>query len=529
MAHGTRSTFEISGERQVINGVDQAPGGLGFRFGRIFHQLPPFRPADAALQLLGRAMTSTSARSEADLPAGYTYFGQFIDHDMSRDLTAGLVQGAPELGQDAVLPPDVIRQGRSPSFDLDSLYGSLTGAVPELLEADGKHMKLGTAAAFGGVPEMIGFDVPRAPSGKALIGDPRNDENLIVQQLHLAFLRFHNAVVDQIDIVRGGESPATILSKARDLVTRHYQWLVVHDFLKRVCRRDVWEAVFGAPGPGSDVWRPDPKVFKVSAAQIPPMPLEFSGAAYRFGHTLVRDDYSWNREFGPGTPFSLFFRFSEVSGSLQGSQNRFPANWIADWRRMFPMEQIQGVKNPLPEDRVNRAMGFDVNLATAMGQIPIKSGVAINLAESNLIRGSRYGLPSGQDVALACQQAGVTISNPLTQTDIQSAWPASGPPIGQMRAEELDTKTPLWFYILAEAQVKEDGKTLGEVGSRIVAETFLALIKTSRTSILFPHQSDPTGFGMFDPASSGISTPQGEALLTLGHLIHLAGATNPLA
>lgn len=538
MSHGSKSTFEIVNEKQFINGVDQSSSTLGFRFGRIFHGIPPFRPTDLSIDELGKAMTANANRSDSTLPAGYTYFGQFIDHDITHDTTAGLTVDAPLIGDS--VSPDTLKQLRSPSLDLDSVYGLPDGANSDFLQPDGIRFRLGTTSATPREPrQFVGFDVPRQGEndkipGKALIGDHRNDENLIVQQLHTVFLKFHNKVVDVLERESPGESAPLVFARARDLVTKHYQWIVLHDFVKRICDPKVWTEVFGPPLTAEDGWNPTPVIFKVSASQIPPMPLEFSGAAFRFGHSLVREDYTWNRIFASSQRFILFFRFSQLSGNLAGSENRFPSDWIADWRRMFKMEDVEG------EARINRtqislnlAKSFDVSLAQALGALPLAPAnvpdASNNLASRNLVRGSRYGLPSGQDVRAACITAGASITSELSPADILNAVNAVDPALGQrVRREEFHLKTPLWFYLLAEAQVKANGQTMGEIGSRIIAETFLAIIRSSRSSIFFPHPTDQTALAIFDPSNSPLKTKAGESLTTLPHIIHFVEATNPL-
>lgn len=135
--HGIKSTFEIVGEGQVKAGESVTPPPEGFRFGRLFPQLPPFRPTDAALTALGQTMTRQIERDDSDIPAGYTYFGQFIDHDITHDGTPGLPVDAPQT-----LSADQIQQLRSPSLDLDSLYGDdhTRGLITD---ADGLRLRLG--------------------------------------------------------------------------------------------------------------------------------------------------------------------------------------------------------------------------------------------------------------------------------------------------------------------------------------------------------------------------------------------------
>jgi len=538
MTHGTKSTFEIVGETQVIAGQTQEPPGLGFRFGRIFQNLPPFRPTDASLTALGTEMTKAfappaPATRDGPVPAGYTYFGQFVDHDITKDTTPGLPQTAPLAG----VNPDVIKQARSPSLDLDSVYGIPDGADPRLLAGDGLHFLLGSTTATPGAPPFlgppsdvpfVGADVPRQASGpnagEAIIGDDRNDENLIIQQLHLAFLKFHNKAVDHFRAAAPDVSDTVIFAQARDIVTRHYQWIVLNDFIRRVVSPPAFRSVLGVSDlSGATSITPNPLVFKVSAAQIPPMPLEFSAAAYRFGHSMVRDDYSWNRFFNTGTTFDQFFRFSHLSGIIGSGLATFPSNWIADWRRMFEMETVTGFpafsRQQFP---LNLARKIDTHLAIELGRLPKGGG---NLAARNLIRGSRNGLPSGQDVAAAIVAAGDKTAKPMSPDDVVKGLDD----LGRKTLTDFDfqMKTPLWYYILKEAE-NGGGATLGPVGSRIVMETFLALIRASVISIFSGDPDNPGNLTVFDPSTSPLRTDGGEPIETLPHLLAFVGDVNML-
>jgi hypothetical protein len=250
--------------------------------------------------------------------AGFTYLGQFIDHDLTFDKTA-LMEGAD------VSPAD-LEQGRSPALDLDSLYG-LGPQDPGSAKfySDGLHLKMGSA---DGGPPTKGFDLPRRGTGnavsrrKAVIPDPRNDENLAVAQLHLAFIRFHNRVVDSLP---ASVPPAQRFNQARKLVVKHYQWMIRSDYLPKICE----------PSVVTDVFKNGRKAFEVGAPpnSMPTMPLEFSVAAFRLGHSMIRADYSWNRNF-PDATLDQLFDFSGLSGDLGGG-DRLPSIWIADFRRLF--------------------------------------------------------------------------------------------------------------------------------------------------------------------------------------------------
>jgi hypothetical protein len=273
-----------------------------FRFSRMGPGGRNRQLTDTTLKALGKAMT-IGGGGQSQIPAGFTYLGQFIDHDLTFDRT--------EVTFGDHVSPAELLQARSPSLDLDSLYGAgpTDPESAKFYEADGIHLKMGKTRAFEGEVARDGFDLPRgagttqAQKRKAIIPDPRNDENLAVAQTHLAMIRFHNRVVDTLP---ASVAPSQRFARARRVVTRHYQWMIRNDFLPRIC----------APGVVNDVFTNGRKAFEVGlpATDVPTMPIEFSVAAYRLGHSMVRRAYNWNRifDFGFGT-LDLLFHFTALS------------------------------------------------------------------------------------------------------------------------------------------------------------------------------------------------------------------------
>jgi hypothetical protein len=449
---------------------------------------PPFRfsrvgPKGTALPLpiarkLARAMV-VGGGGTGSVPAGYTYLGQFVDHDLTMDRTDVM------LGTD-VSPTDLL-QGRSPRLDLDSLYGAGPGNAESarFFEDDGLHLKVGTTIAAQNVPAQPGHDLPRVGKGgpdarrRALIPDPRNDENLIVAQTHLAMLTFHNKVVDKV--------PASLptpqrFTRARKRVTLHYQWLLRHDYLPRIVQPSVLD----------DVWAKGRKLVEPDArpTDVPTMPIEFSVAAFRLGHSMVRDSYNWNSKF-PGTDGTLdwMFLFSGLGGNLAG-ENRLLSSWIADWRRMYDFPAAGKPALAAPSSGVNRAMRIDTRLVDPLAALPPSTfggdesvpPMPRNLAFRNLVRGSMVKLASGQQMVTRLKARGADVA-PLTRAQILDG--ANGAKLDHLTAAERDavaTKTPLWFYILREAEL--NGGRLSGVGARIVAETFHRAMEGSRFSIV---------------------------------------------
>ncbi len=429
-------------------------------FGRMFPKLPPLEVSDSKLKALSDAMLDADpqdvTKDNPNVPAGFTYLGQFVDHDITLDLTS--------LG-DKQKDPLGIENFRTPSLDLDCLYGLGPDGSPHLYARSGaKFEKHGPKfvigkninVGFGGVTGNFSNDLPRSPEGMALIGDHRNDENLLVAQTHLAFLKFHNKVCD---ILAGGANPpADLFAEARRIVTWHYQWLVLHDFVERLTE----------PGIVAKILHDGRKFYRFK--RTPYMPVEFSAAAYRLGHSMVRQTYSHNRVFNP-TGFDFLFGFTGLSGQIIGTLMPdppppaplpvpvLPSNWIIDWRRFYDL----GTPATTTGFAFNSARRLDPFLVKELHSLPGGGG---NLAFRNLKRGVMLGLPSGQDVA-----AHMKVRNPLTAQEI-----ASGPDGKVAKAQGLDKATPLWYYILKEAEVRGKGERLGPVGSTIISEVFVGLV-----------------------------------------------------
>ncbi|HJV05470.1 MAG TPA: heme peroxidase family protein [Actinomycetota bacterium] len=408
------------------------------------------------------------AGADARIPAGFTYLGQFVDHDLTFDRTDVT------LGEN--VGPAELLQARSPSLDLDSLYGAgPDDPVSErFYEADGIHLKMGRTKAVEPHPQFDGFDLPRgagANQRKAVIPDPRNDENLAVAQTHLAFIRFHNRVVDELpSSVPAGQR----FEQARRTVIRHYQWMLRTDYLPRICQA----------GAVSDVFTNGRKAFEVGATptDVPTMPLEFSVAAFRLGHSMIRQNYNWNRDFddGAGTLDWLFI-FSAGSGDL-GGEPRLLSNWVADFRRLYDFSEAGRDDLTVPEAKFNRAMRIDTLITPRLRNLPRFADAEDNLAFRNLTRAKMVALATGQQMATFLRGKGVTLTR-LTPSQVRNG--RNGADLDGLTRPQRDAflrNTPLWFYILREAELNR-GKLAG-VGARIVAETFHRAMEGSRTSIV---------------------------------------------
>jgi hypothetical protein len=438
----------------------------------------------AGLQALASAMVDSPADDEptdSAIPPIYTYWGQFVDHDLTantdRDSSISIVDG--DAGP--LAPADVrfgLRNLREPQLNLDSLYGNGPaasggdGEVP--YEPDGSFV-IGSLAA-GPPVSLPGADLPRATVDGVprapLVGDTRNDENLVVAQLHLAFLRFHNAVV------AAGHDFET----AKRLVQWHYQWITVNDFLRRIADGTVVDRLL----PGAT--DPLPPFFRLRDGE-PYMPLEFSIAAFRFGHSMVRGTYDWNHNFGePASPagatFDLLFRFTGKGGFFGAPT--LPDNWPAQF------ERFTGEAPGVPGFPARFARKIDTRLAPPLTdltnegtdpELPLRiRRILRRLAVRNLMRGYRLAMPTGQSVA------GLLGVTPLTRAELRGS--------DQHLQDALVDggflgATPLWFYVLREAEVVAGGERLGPVGSRIVAETIVGQVRVDPDSFL-SNQWDPS-------------------------------------
>jgi hypothetical protein len=442
---------------------ESAPTG---KFGRMFPALRPFTPSEESLTELGEAMTDGSNDApigdNLKVPAGYTYLGQFVDHDITFDTTSL---------QETMVDPMAITNFRTPMLELDNLYGvgpsvqpylyQLTnGFAPQELFAIGKT----NANPGGGDPKIktsLPNDLPRAASGLAIIGDPRNDENLIVAQLHLAFLKFHNRIVEGLKngtIPRRSAIRKSIFDEARDLVISHYQWIVVHDFLRRILDGEQLD----------DVLKNGRQFYRFG--KNPFIPVEFSVAAYRLGHSMVRSIYDYNRVFTPRpggvvpATLELLFAFTGKSGSPNDPfPVPIPSDWIIDWRRFFEID---------PAVSVNPSRKLDPFLVDPLKNLP-NVPPPRSLAVRNLLRGHSLGLPTGQSIARRMR------FKPLKPEQI-----ATGSDGAVAQKHGFDRETPLWYYILKEAEIQGQGLRLGQVGSRIIAEVFIGLLEGDSNSYL---------------------------------------------
>ena len=434
------------------------------------------------------------------VPAGYTYFSQFVDHDLTFDTTSTL----------DITDNTTFSNQRTPCFDLDNVYGLGPDAAPYMYQ-DG--IKL--------VDD--GGDLPRQ-AGRAIIGDPRNDENSIVCNLQMAFIRFHNVVVDKLLAAKPSlAGTRTLFEAARNEVRWTYQRILVEDFLPRVVSNETLKAfeIRRDPNP-MGLSRNDNAYALFTPDKRGAIPLEFSGAAYRFGHSMVRSGYRLNSKFS-----GLIFAIPEDPHpelSLVGFQPLPPQHIIDDWSIFFPdpngpsKSSTPGTKDDKNDRdgggkgdpaRLQFAYRIDTTFVNPLAFLPpaVAASAEINLGARNLLRGRKFQLPSGQAV---CNALGVPILDPKHLV-IRDKSAGKDKQTYTRIPQNLAEKTPLWFYVLAEAQAPivdwwlaqplgKDGKRptfseddlltaasptatqLGETGGRIVLEVFHGLLDSDPTS-----------------------------------------------
>ena len=443
----------VRGNRRqgVVTGPD--------RFGRMF-DLPPFaEPSQelrAALVELGRPggimdandplevgptrlitepELSPNNRDNPTHTAGVTFLGQFMDHDITRDAGSRLGQPTPARRSTNL---------RSAQLDLDSVYGGGPAESPELY--DGFSFRIESGGQFE--------DVPRDDDGQAILGDDRNDENLILSGLHAAFLAFHNAVLED---VANGTPTMSDFDQARRTVQHHYQWIVVNEVLPQFVGQDMVDSILISG-------------FEIFDTDTPRIPLEFQTAAYRFGHSMIRPSYRANLAGDNGDPFFAFVfdpdTFGDADPDDLSGHARANRRFIG-WQTFFDFDDGE-VK---PNKRIDAKMSTPL-FQLPMFAIPTARGEDLgptSLASRNLLRHITWEIPSGQAIA---REMGV---DPLSTADLDD--------LSSLGAN-LDTSTPLFFYLLREADVMADGLHLGPIGGRMVAEVFLGLLEADPTSYL---------------------------------------------
>jgi len=411
-------------------------------FGRMFPLeggLDGFTPTDQSLTKLVQTQRDKgqTRMDNVGVPAGFTYLGQFIDHDLTRNL---------DPLPTAQLDPTTLKNFRTAAFDLDSVYGKgrTDPSSSHLYEADGSFKVTEEEDQVNGIDDLV-----RNANGGAVLIEPRNDENLIIAQLHLAVQKFHNRLIEE------GAS----FEDARRLTQWHYQWVVVNDYLPHVVGQDRVDALLD----GTEV---DNELYEPGDPEAPMTPTEFSTAVFRYGHSQVRDSYEVN-DLSEDAPIKVFDLSSPDAEDLRGGQHLNERTHI-DWSEFFEIDGAQEFEGNLSRELDTKISESLFNLPLGAPGLP-SEGTNL-LAQLTLIRSARYDIPSGQDVARAM---GIPV--------------LSNKQLGLTKADypDFNGEAPLWFYMLAESQIKEKGGVrLGPVGGRIIAEVFLTQLGIDQSSYL---------------------------------------------
>jgi len=434
----------------------------GGKYGKMFPGIPSPETDETLLLTLGRSGSVMDAASRPDetgastdnprIPAGWTFFGQFIAHDITADRS--LLLHHARLNE--------LRNFRTPRLDLESMYAAGPTGSPYLYDLDDADKFL---LGLNDIGETE--DLPRNRQGRALLGDPRDDVHLIISQLHLAFLKFHNAVIDYLRAK--GVPGSDVFSQAQRLVRWHYQWIVVHEFLPLTVGKELMQDLLSN---GLQFY---------AYADQPYIPVEFADAAYRYGHSQVRSIYTLNESGAKGQVFP------DYAGTCPVPHDR-----VVDWAYFF---DVASKRRPQASKRIDTLLAHSlVDLPTSVvgdTEIPEQH----SLAYRDLVRGEALDLPSGEALARAM---GV---EPLSKDEVglsQMGW---------------KSETPLWYYILREAEVRQRGERLGEVGGRIVAEVLLGLI-----------DGDPNSYRNAETEWSPSLPGSQEGDFTIADLLKFAGA-----
>jgi hypothetical protein len=423
-----------------------APANADLPFNNLFPHLSAYRPPDELLEHLGEPDGPMSERKSLwaddtyDSPnheAGYTFFAQFLFHDLTYELVRRLSTERPSSVQ-----------GGPSSLRLHTLYGPGPEMAPHLYAFyDHDYFSGRLLDAPAGTKQ----DLPRNRQGRGLIADPRNDENVVLAQLHLGMVRFHNAMVDHL--ASSGDAGTTLFNKARKQVRWHYQWAVVNDFLPRIVKPSQVEAALER-----DVSRQDATVG---------LPLEVVQGVLRYVYSQVRLQYQLNDEAN----VALLPADEHDDTLLRHRSQSIPPRLEVDWARFFDLNDGPTQPSKLIDTKITPAF---LDLSIVDDPRPARRSVAVRF----FLQGKRAGLPSGEDVARSLGE------------------PATLPTTSALRKLGL-TETPLLYYILAEAEHQfqdSNEDRLGPVAGRLLADALIRRLRLDPQSYLNAHPN-------FEPAS----------------------------
>lgn len=461
------------------HGMAKARGCSQLAVGNFSHLFPKLKPLKitedeaAAIGGPGGVMHDFDGASpDSIVPAGYIFFAQFVDHDITLDASSAL-RPDPDSPQAKEVHKFVENLGniRSARLDLNCVYGFGPEASPHLY--DGEHLAIAEN----------GIDLARSPGGVALIGDPRNDENIFVGQMQLAFHELHNRIFDervyQRDITDTGW---TRFGAAQRETRYHYQFVVLFDFLKRICDAKVFAF---AADKICDPKKDFPLCYGPDKHGKLPMPVEFSTAAYRVGHTMVRDRYALNAQH---REVELF---DEAFGTLGFSA--LPEDLVPDWRFMLELD-------PCVTPHMSKA--FNAVFANELMDLPVVGSSNANdraLAFRNLMRASALGVASGQAIAADLKDKGYPLDVTDLELDKVKDWKRVSAVLHKS-GTDLAKETPLFYYLLRESELASGGARYGPLGSALLLEVFGGMLRLCNDTFIEPFA---TGDWRPDPCIAG--------------------------
>lgn len=418
-------------------------------------------------EIMGKPGDEITENLDSSIPALYTYFGQFIDHDLTArtDREEGISEIAGPDGNAREIEPldpqvviDKIKNGRRPQLDLDSLFGDGPSFAENVSEQyryktisdhlyDKRDLKL-----FVKYDKNTGYlDINRDKDGHQLLADERNAENLLISQLHAVFKLFYNGVIDYLRSEEPQLEREYRYAKARQLTRWAYQFVVVEDYLKRVCMPEI---VTSTLLNGAKYFQPGRRLF---------MPLEFSVAAFRFGHSMIRPEYILND--------SRTEEINKLLGMGDHIKNgRLLDDRVLDFEKFISINGSDPQKARLIDPLISKGLFNLKQLGPQMGTMLAR------LTQRNLLRGYLLSLPTGQSIAHAI---GI---HPMESEELLQGFNEDNQ--SSIKEFNFDEKSPLWFYVLQEAKVHTGGNSLGAVGSTLVAETILGLLQNDPNSYL---------------------------------------------
>lgn len=424
-----------------------APANADLPFDRLFPQLPAHHPPDELLEHLGepdgpmserKSLWADDTYDSPNLAAGYTFFAQFLFHDLTYEFARR---------RSAERPPASGR-GAPSALRLKTLYGPGPEMSPHLYRFyDQKYFSGQLLPGPSGTKQ----DLPRNRQGQALIADPRNDENVVLAQLHLGMIRFHNAVVEHL--ASSGDSGKALFNEAQRQVQWHYQWVIVNDVLPQLVGEAQVKAALNRDIPREEA--------------MTGLPLEVAQGVLRYLYSQVRLQYQINDD----ASVALLPADEHDDTLLRHRSQSIPSRLAVDWTRFFDLDEGPTQPSKLIDTKITPAF---LDLPLVDDPRPARRSVAVRF----FLQGKRTGLPSGEDVARSLGE------------------PATLPSTSALRTLGLKA-TPLLYYVLAESEhqfqdTNED--RLGPVAGRLLAETLLRSLRFDPQSYLNAHPG-------FTPAS----------------------------